>query len=363
MKKIYPLLIFICFFVLIDKSFAQRQTIAVIAQISNSNENNEKTNFDVKSVKSFFNDLMLEIGFDVVERESINELFAEFNDQKRADYLDGKTIRVKLKGAKDFLFINMVNSTNSEYFIYFSLTDVFQRIVLLNGSLILSKKNLEKELLEKKKEIINAFNNKIGLELFYLGLNMDKKVKLFSVNRFHLEKGATIFGFTKDNLSEPILKFETESQLSPNIVQGKIIFNAKKILPKIEEFDFQNTAFNTSSKVENIDLSKSVEFSRPSCLSEIEYMQLLISIKSNYKYLLIDRMHSSELDFEISLQSNTSFIDGKSYYKAMQLAEIRNEFDCKSVNNKYLITLYSNGKFAKDGSFSNINEISSFINN
>ncbi len=331
--------IFLLFILVFNSLFAQRETIAIQSREIDSDFKTIININDLQVVNSFFNKIVLGLGYEIVERQSVNELFKEYEDQKREDYFDGKTIKAKLKGAKEILFIDIIYSTDTKRTIYYTLTDVFRNVILLNNKFV-STSNFEKDLESNKEEITNTFNKVAGLQLFYFGYDMKKIIKLVNNTRFVAAKGNKIYGFKKDNLDRPVVISEVSNQLSSNLIEANIIKFEKKNLGEIQVFDFSQLIYSTAENYMNTNFEtlKLITILNKNCLNATEYFDLLIAIKKDRTLGILDIKHQIYLDFEKKLQSNELFIDGANYYKPPLSNKNNFKIICDQLDNKLIVS-------------------------
>lgn len=314
----YWIFIFLLFFTQ-TYSFGQRETVAV-RTISWQDDFTESYSSEIqKSVNSFFNKLMNDLGYKVVERESVEALKADYMDQRREDYLDGKTVRIQLLGAKEILFIDIVEGQN-EIQVYYSLVDVYNENVYFFEKFNLNRSlGISNELNRISNSVIQTINNYRSLNFYFYGFDMKKSVKLITGAQVEIAPNTEIYGFNKESgIIQVTLK--AGKQLSSNMLETEILNYNKKNLGKITDFDFSTLLYSNQKTTINFDFSKRTLSLLPGiCVNVNEYLNLVHECIRNMS--LNDGLHKDHLDFERLLQSNELFMVGKSYYKEKQLSE------------------------------------------
>jgi hypothetical protein len=339
----YIYLFFVTFFFITPLTSAQRDPLAVI--INSSLE--EKINEEIRSV---FTDLFLQNGFGVVERKNLDLLFSEYEDQKREDYFDGETIKVKLEGVKYYCFIDVIES-NEKLSVFLFFTDVFQERILFSQSMSFEKHtSLDKQFNKYRDGIVNILDNEIPLGYYYFS-GGDGIVKLL-VEWSEIKSGTKLYG-TID--SKIVCQFEVIRNLSSNMIECKLIDFNKKEYGKSKEFDFSTLHYQ--SEITETEKEKQILKIENSCIDKIAYYELIV--KLNAHLLIVDNIHSQRLKFEQVLQANELFMDGKSYYAIREGTDGDHEVVLSEKDNYCEYSISINNKVLDSGKYSSSSSVAS----
>jgi hypothetical protein len=307
-------------------SYSSPETIAISINSWSEDFNKQSTYKELSQIEAFFNSMLLDLGYKVVERSGVSTLFEEYEDQTREDYLDGKTVRIKLHGARDYLFIDVVEKGASDLLVYYSLTDVFNENILFVGKIQLDKNNVLSNLESNKMELLEPFYKSVGINLYYYSFDMKKTLKLISKSRSNLETGTVVHVRNKHN-KESIGSLKVTKQLSSNMVECTVLDYDKKSHGKLSEFDFSEFDFYTSNEIvetTSSDIPLTVNLLPSNCFDAGYYFECMLMLESVVR--LESGLHLNRIRFEQNLQSNELFMEGKSFYKDKLLG--LNNVDC-----------------------------------
>jgi hypothetical protein len=353
----------LCLFFFISlslKSLSSPETIAISINSWSENFDRKSTNPKCEEIQSFFNSILLDFGYKVVERASVKILFDEYVDQTREDYLDGKIVKIKLQGAKDYLFIDLIEKDNSQLLLYYSLIDVFNENILFVGKLNLNANEIWTNLESNKARILSNFHENVGIKLFYYSFNLKETFNLINKSRSKLETGTEVYLKKKQN-NVIVGTLKVIKQVSSNLVECTILEYDKKN-GKLSEYDFSSSDFSTSDKnMDQTSNSITLKFSPSICINPEFYFECLYKLQS--LVLLESGLHQDFIHFEQNLQVNEYFIDGVSYFKNKLLG--LSYLNCtvkRTSENKCSLLILSEGKQMYNQEVSSPENILSIIN-
>lgn len=349
MQSVLNKLSILFFLILTHNAFSQREPLAIIVN-STLQENWSD------EIKSLTTNIFLENGFSIVERKHLDKLFSEYEDQKREDYFDGETIKIKIEGAKYYCFLDAFQ-TNQEIKVFLFFVDIFQEKIMFSKALNFDKNiKIVNQFENYKYDIIASINKNIPINLHYFSRIENGNLKLL-VEKSNLQIGSKIYGFIEN---EKICEFEIVNNLTSNMIECSLINFNKKLYGKSKDYDFSNLDFTTQLLPE-VHSNKRIQLIN-TCLDTMAHFELVVSLNSNL--IVEDNIHRKQLQFEQKLQSNELFMNGKSYFDLKQGVDNSYIININSIENycNYIIkqnnVILSKGKYTS--AISLINEISSF---
>tara|TARA_B110000285_G_C15081834_1_gene593942 strand:+ start:231 stop:1283 length:1053 start_codon:yes stop_codon:yes gene_type:complete len=300
-------------------------------------------------LRSYFSDLFMENGFPVVERKQVDLLFLEYEDQKREDYFDGETIKVKLEGARYYCFVDIIES-GDKLKVYYFLTDIFQERILFSDELAFSAKN---ELLPQfntySERIVSLINSNIPLNLYFYSSSGSQELKLM-IEKSNLGIGSKVYGMQNEI---KVCEFEITENLTSNMVQCKLIYFNKKDYGKSKDFDFPSLNYQVG--IVELKTKKPVIEVDNSCLEKLNNIDLIVGV--NKEALVVDILHQERLRFEQDLQRNELFMDGKSYFTLKQGTEFGYLVNVIKENESCVYTITQNNMNIAEDKFTSVSSL------
>ena len=212
MQSVLNKLSILFFLILTHNAFSQREPLAIIVN-STLQENWSD------EIKSLTTNIFLENGFSIVERKHLDKLFSEYEDQKREDYFDGETVKIKIEGAKYYCFLD-VFQTSQKIKVFLFFVDIFQEKIMFSQALLFDKNTeLVNQFENYKYDIIKSINKNVPINLYYYSRNENDNLKLL-IEKSNLQIGSKIYGSIEN---EKICEFKIVNNLSSNMVECSLI--------------------------------------------------------------------------------------------------------------------------------------------
>lgn len=327
--------------------FSQREPMAILVNSTlQENVNNE--------IRSLTTNIFLENGFSIVERKHLDKLFSEYEDQKREDYFDGETVKIKIEGAKYYCFLD-VFQTNQKIKVFLFFVDIFQEKIIFSKALIFDKNiKLVTQFEMHKNNIIASINKNLPINLHYFSRIENGNLKLL-VEKSNLQIGSKIYGFIEN---EKICELEIVNNLTSNMIECSLIYFNKKLYGKPKDYDFSSLDFTTQLLPE-VHSNKTIQLIN-TCLDTMAHFDLIVSLNSNL--IVEDNIHRKQLEFEQKLQSNELFMNGKSYFDLKQGVDNSYIVNINSIENYCNYTIKQNKVVLLKGRYTSILSLINEIN-
>jgi len=235
----------------------------------------------------------------------------------------------KIQGVEEILFVDIFRENNRSLKIYYSISDVFQRTVLLFEKMVVDHSNLKEGLRKNRSVYTDKINNIRPLSVYFYSFNDKKSFRFISKSSTKIEEGSIIYGVSKVKDHTPI-QFKVSEMLTSNMISANIKSYKKKEVGSLKNIDFSEFDYYLSSIPEN---QKSQElalvFEWRECCTAESFLDLIYSI--NKDYLMLDCFHKS-LEIEKFNQTNELYLTGDSKYEDEKIQDMRYTFFCDKNN-------------------------------
>jgi len=313
---------------------AQSDPIAIYTNAYSNDFSITTLNQEVLVVNQKLYQALLNLGYVIVERENISRIISDIEDQKREDYIDGKTIKTKLRGSKYIVFADVLK-IDGQTIIYITFTDLFQESILHFDIVTAGNSLTNFELPDTFLKFITSFKKD---EYFYYSNDSKKTIKLLSTEKTHLPLGTIIYAYDKKTKTLAF-SLKKEEELSSNIFfatitsknkpSGIIDFNSFTYSPSIEFYS-------------KIKLANSIIINSKTFKTIKDYYSVLNSLKNLASYEIEDDIHKNVLNFEKEIQKSDYFLNGISYYKEKSFRE--NQYEILNEQNTGNYSIFLNSK-------------------
>jgi hypothetical protein len=244
-------------------------------------------------------------------------------------YEDKYDILSNIEGVEEILSVDIFRDNNGSLKIYYCISDVFQRTILLFEKMIVDRSNLQENLRKNRSVHTDKINNISPLSVHFYSFNDKKSFKFISGSKTKIEEGSIIYGVSKVKDHTPI-QFKVSEMLTSNMISANIASYKKKEVGSLKNIDFSEFDYFLSSIPEN---QKSQElalvFEWRECCTPENFLDLIYSM--NKDYLILDCFHKS-LESERFNQTNELYLTGDSKYEEEKIQDIRYTFYCDKNN-------------------------------